>query len=95
MNTHEQTLATIERLLNPNEPPERIYGWRDSQLSLARHYGGATYQGQLYLIDYKTEGQPLVRSDVLKREAKEAHKAKSKVWHDRKLAAKQAQGGLI
>lgn len=77
------------------EPPERIYGWMNSQLSIARHYGGCTYQGARYLIDGKTEGQPLVRSDVIKREADAVKKAKCKAWHDVKVAAKAAQGDLI
>ena len=51
--------------------PERIYGWRDSQLSIARFAGGCTYNGQAYTIAMNEEGQPLVRWDVLKREAKE------------------------
>lgn len=25
--------------------PERIYNWSDSQLSIARHYGGISYNG--------------------------------------------------
>lgn len=94
MSTREQTLSTIERLLNPNDPPERIYGWLDTQLSLARHYGGMKYQGHDYLIDYATKGQPLVRVDVIKREAEAIKSAKSKAWHDAKAAAKQAQGNL-
>lgn len=52
--------------------PERIYGWLDSQLSIARFYGGCTYQGQSYLIDVKGEGQPLVKESVLIAELKAA-----------------------
>lgn len=85
----------IETLTKKPEPPERIYGWMNSQLSLARFYGGCTYQGARYMIDYQAEGQPLVRADVLAREAKEAKQAKSKAWHDAKVAAKAAQGELI
>jgi hypothetical protein len=77
------------------EPPERIYGWLNSQLSIARHYGGMTYQGMRYEIDYLSEGQPLVRWDVLEREKKATEKAKCKAWHDARVAAKQAQGDLI
>ena len=47
--------------------PERIYNWLDSQLSLARHYGGCKYNGADYVIAYDEEGQPLVRSDLLKK----------------------------
>ena len=53
------------------QAPERIYGWRDSQMSIARHYGGLLYQGHVYKIAYCEKGQPLVRGDVLAREAKE------------------------
>ena len=59
--------------------PERIYNWRDSQLSIARHYGGITFNGSSYLIAYGEDGQPLVRADVIKRERKAAKKAASPV----------------
>ena len=52
-------------------PPERIHGWQDSQLSIARFYGGITYQGHTYTIAVAEKGAPLVRDDVLVREAKE------------------------
>ena len=85
----------IEKFTNKPEPPERIYGWMNSQLSISRHYGGCTYQGERYHIALNEEGQPLVRADVLAREAKEMKKAKCKAWHDAKVAAKAAQGDLI
>lgn len=40
--------------------PKKIYGWQNSQLSLARHYGGLTMDGVSYAIAYEEEGQPLV-----------------------------------
>ena len=46
-------------------PPERIHGWQDSQLSIARFYGGITYQGHTYTIAVAEKGAPLVRDDVL------------------------------
>ena len=52
-------------------PPERIHGWQDSQLSIARFYGRITYQGHTYTIAVAEKGAPLVRDDVLVREAKE------------------------
>ena len=58
------------------EPPERIYGWLDSQLSIARHYGHIRFQGVEYVVAYDEKDQPLVRADVLKREAKAARKAR-------------------
>jgi hypothetical protein len=39
--------------------PHRIYGWLDSQLSIARHYGGCELNGKRYVIRYDLEGQPL------------------------------------
>ena len=56
-------------------PPERIHGWQDSQLSIARFYGGITYQGHHYTIAVAEKGAPLVRDDVLVREAKERRAA--------------------
>ena len=50
-----------------DDSPEKIFGWLDSQLSVARHYGGCTYKGRTYKIDYDGEGQPLVREDILKK----------------------------
>lgn len=49
--------------------PERIPGWQHTQLSIARFAGGCTYNGAQYIIAYNEEGQPLVRIDVIKREA--------------------------
>lgn len=57
--------------------PERIYHWLDSQLSVARFAGGCTLNGARYIIACKEQGQPLVRMDVLAREAKE-RKSKEK-----------------
>ena len=90
--------ASFATAAQPTEPPERIYGWLDSQLSLARHYGGLKYQGHDYQIDYAAKGQPLVRMDVIKREADAIKSAKNKAWHDAKVAAKASQenqGGLL
>lgn len=58
--------------------PERIYHWLDSQLSIARFYGGIDYNGVRYSISLNEPGQPLVRDDVLAREAKEARASKRK-----------------
>jgi len=54
--------------------PHRIYGWLDSQLSIARHYGGCELNGKRYVIRYDLEGQPLeeVESKKGKRLAKAA-----------------------
>lgn len=53
------------------QAPERIYYWLDSQLSIARFYGGIHFRGARYVIAFNEPGQPLVRKDVLAREAKE------------------------
>ena len=73
--THQAQAAQRHAMINalftsnPNAP-DRIWGWKDSQLSIARHYGGCNYNGQRYVIDESTEGQPLVRLDVITRENK-------------------------
>ena len=60
------------------ESQERIYNWQDSQLSIARHYGGININGVKYVIAYEEEGQPLVRFDCLKAETKAKAKTKTK-----------------
>lgn len=55
----------------PTQAPERIYHWLDSQLSIARFYGGIHFRGARYVIAFNEPGRPLVRKDVLAREAKE------------------------
>lgn len=88
-------LAAIDRLIKPSSPPERIYGWLNSQLSLARHYGGLKYQGHDYQIAYLEDQQPLVRVDVLAREARERADLAKAARKAQKLAAQQAQGKLL
>ena len=61
----------------PTQAPERIHNWLDSQLSIARFYGGIHFRGASYVIAFNEPGQPLVRKDVLAREAK-ARKAEDK-----------------
>ena len=36
--------------------PERIHSWLNTQLPIARFYGGLTYQGHHYLIAYDEPG---------------------------------------
>ena len=50
MTDHTMTRAEFEAMYQPH-PPERIYNWLDTQLSIARHYGGCTYQGFRYVTD--------------------------------------------
>lgn len=59
------------------DAPERIYGWQHTQFSLAKYYGGIRYKGHHYAIDYGDKDAPLVRDDVLRRDAKAA-----KEWRD-------------
>lgn len=70
--------------------PEKIYGWINGQLSIARHYGGCTFNGHEYQIDYLDPDAPLVRIDIFKAEAK-AKIVKSKAA----AKQKQAQAALI
>lgn len=60
-----------------SKTPERIHGWQHTRLSIARFYGGCSYNGHNYTIALDEEGQPLVRDDVLRRE-KKAKKQASK-----------------
>ena len=69
----------------PAPPPPRIYGW------LARYYGGRQYQGHDYVIAFDEEGQPLVRADVLRAEAKARKAAEKK----QRAAALKLQAPLI
>ena len=85
----------IEKITKKPEPPERIYGWLDSQLSIARHYGGLKYQGHDYQIDYLSVGEPLVRVDVLAREAKTRKERAAHIDAEAKRLNKLAQGDLI
>ncbi len=78
------TIVDIDALIADKPlPPERIYGWLDTQMSIARHYGGLKYQGHSYTIAVNEDGQPLVRDDVLKREAKERKAAINAAQFDR------------
>lgn len=93
-------MVAIDQLISPpaNPAPERIRNWMNSQLSVARFYGGCTYQNSRYVIDYEADGNPLVRADVfavehrIKREAAKAA-ARAKVAADKLRADKQ--GALL
>jgi hypothetical protein len=62
--------------------PEKIYGWLDSQLSVARFYGGITFQGYSYVIDMNDPKQPLVRKDILESEKPKKRKVKKLTLED-------------
>jgi len=55
--------------------PDRYYNVSQTQMSIARHYGGMKVNGQAYIYDPTTD--TLVRQDVVKSEAK-AKKRKKK-----------------
>lgn len=66
-----------------DQTPKRIYGWLNSQLSIARFYGGIKYNGAEYVIAHDEKGQPLVRVDVKfarkpKTAREKAHKTRRK-----------------
>lgn len=65
-----------------NEAPEKIYGWLDSQLSIARFYGGITFRGHSYVIDMVDPKQPLVRQDIVKAEKLAERKTKRQLKKD-------------
>ena len=48
----------------PSDPPGIIRGVRDTQLSIARHYGGIKFNDHHYT--YFPDGDELIRDDVLK-----------------------------
>lgn len=62
--------------------PEKIYGWLDSQLSIARFYGGITFRGHSYVIDMEDPKQPLVRQDIMKAEKLAERKTKRQLKKD-------------
>lgn len=77
------------------DAPERIYHWRNSQLSIARFYGGIQYQGHHYVIVPNEEGQPLVRADVLARERKVRKHRESRERAEEIEKTREAQGDLL
>ena len=74
--------------------PERIYNWLNTQLSIARFYGGCTYNGASYAIAFNEEGQPLVRTDVLAKEKKAARKKAKEAADAEKEAVRKKQTGI-
>jgi hypothetical protein len=55
--------------------PEKIYGWMDSQLSIARFYGGIYIYGHHYLIDMIDPEHPLIRQDLIKKKLKKVQQS--------------------
>lgn len=77
------------------QAPERIYGWLDSQMSIARFYGGLRYMGHSYTIAGNEQCAPLVRDDVLKRELKAKDEADKAARTDEQRRASDAQGVML
>lgn len=85
INNHIKTLRTINGgdAMNTHE---RFYQVSQSQLSIARYYGGIQFNGVYHVYDPRTD--TLTRDDILKAGVKEG-KAKKK---GRQRQAKAAQG---
>lgn len=81
-------IQDLQELLQPSQPPKKIYGWMHTQLSVARHYGGCTYQGHSYKVDFNDLDQPLVRQDVMEEEKK------AKKMSNKKVKPAEQQGEL-
>lgn len=75
--------------------PERIHGWQSTQLSIARHYGCIRLQGQLYHVAHNEPGQPLVRADVIDREAAARQTATRERKAQQRHLAEQAQAAQM
>lgn len=88
------TLDDLIKPPKPPKPPEKIYGWLDTQLSIARYYGSCTYQGHSYQIDMQDPDRPLVRQDVLAAEAKARKEAAKASKAQAKTTPKAEQGAL-
>ena len=78
-----------------NTPPERIYNWLNTQMSIARYWGGITYMGHSYTVSRTEDGAPLVRDDVLHRESLEKKAERKAAKQFAKLQSQQAQGELL
>ena len=93
---NKQDLAAImDNIAGQPDAPERIYGWLNSQLSIARYYGGCTYQGVSYVIDMQHPDKPLVRQDVLTAELKVAKATEAALRKAEKATQATAQKGLL
>ena len=81
--------------MSTTEAPERIHGWLNTQMSVARYSGGLTYMGHSYYVVPTEPGAPLVRQDVIKREAKAAKAERMAAKQYKALNAAKAQGELL
>ena len=69
---------TAKQVIQDAIPPKRIYNWLQSQLSIARYYGGITLNGVNYVIRYDLEGQPLEEVKPMSRSTKSKTRRHSK-----------------
>jgi len=76
-------------MLDPRSTPERFYHVSQGQLSIARHYGGCTFNGHEYVYDPTSD--TLIRADVLRRERHHAEQALKRA----RMAQKAQQGQFI
>lgn len=95
MTVKTQDLAAIDRLIAPPAPPERIHHWMNSQLSIARFYGGCTYQGARYVINYDEPGNPLVRADIFAADHKATRDANRSALRAKAAKIKMDQGAMF
>jgi hypothetical protein len=75
--------------------PEKIFHWRNTQLSIARFYGGLRAFGHEYTIDVTDPDAPLVRADIFAAEQKASEAERKKLENERILAEVDKQIGLI
>lgn len=76
-------------------PPERIYNWLNTPMSIARYSGGVTYMGHSYYVAQNEDGAPLVRADVLERKRREKIAEIKAAKQFANLKSQQAQGELL
>lgn len=67
--------------------------WINSQLSIARHYGGLMLEGEAYLIDKRDNS--LVRETVLRSELKAEKRRKSAEKAAKRAEEANLQGELL
>lgn len=75
------------------EPPEEIHNVSESQLSVARHFGGTYFRGVHYTYDPSSD--KLIRSDILRAREAEAAKARKTQRQKDQDRAEQQQGKLF
>lgn len=63
MKLTDAELEAIQSL--PRETPYQIHGVSQTQLSIARHFGGCRFNGAEYTYDYSDDS--LTRNDVLRK----------------------------